>query len=417
MKIIYKQIDYQQLFHESTKPKVYLSAGLGSGKTYSLVMKIIKLMSDNYGLAGGLLAPSLKMFKRDVLPTIREICNANNIRYQYNKSDSVFFFPNFKATIYIFHSEDDGQSIRGPNLAWGAINEVTLCSFNAYTALLGRIRLKKAKIKQIVMSGSPESFNWCYEYFIENPREDTDLIFGDTRKNKFISEDYVKMLADSYDDLMFQQFVEGKFVNLNGRAAVYAFNRQNHLDKDIKRIDHLPIWITMDFNVHPMTATIFQRMQFDSKHVLEAIDEVCLNSSNTEELCRVLKEKIGPNYTQAVLFPDPAGSHRSTNSNKSDIDILKQNGFLDIRYKRSIISVRDCLNALNNLFDKDKIKIHPRCKNLIADLEQCILKQGTSELDKRDPKRTHALDGLKNMADYEFPVIRSRAGYREVIIR
>ena len=28
------------------------------------------------------------------------------------------------------------------------------------------------------MSGTPEGFNWSYDYFVEDPRQDTDLIFG-----------------------------------------------------------------------------------------------------------------------------------------------------------------------------------------------------------------------------------------------
>ena len=414
MKIIYKSLDYQQQFHDSNKQKVYLSAGLGSGKTYSLVMKMLKLCSINQGMPGGLLAPSLKMFKRDVLPTINEICQKNNIPFKYNKSDSVFYFPNFNTQVYIFHSEDDGQSIRGPNLAWAVINEITLCSKNAFLSLVGRVRLKNAKLKQIAMSGSPESFNWCYEYFIENQRDDTELIFGDTRKNIYISPDYVKMLAESYDDLMYQQFVEGKFINLTGRRACYAFDRNKHIDKNIIRQDLLQIWISLDFNLYPMAATIWQRMPISSDHLLEGLQSIRINGSNTDEMCEVLKQKLRQynyDYTQAVIFPDPAGQSGSTKSKgKSDIDILKQHGFIDIRYKRSISSVRDCLNTTNNLFNKNKIYVHTNCKDLIADMEQCIIKEGTMIIDKSDPMRTHWVDGMKDMLDYEFPIVVSRAG-------
>ncbi len=50
--------------------------------------------------------------------------------------------------------------------------------------------------------------------------------------------------------------------------------------------------------------------------------------------------------------------------------------------------------------------VHPRCKNFIADAEQCILKSGGLEIDKSNSARSHWLDGFKQMIDYEFPVIK-----------
>jgi hypothetical protein len=175
-KIHYEMLPYQREFHESVKPKAYLSCGYGGGKTYSLVMKCFRLMNENPGLSGGILSPTLQMYKKDIVPTVQEICAANSIRYRYNKSESVWTFPNTGSKVYAFHSEDEGRSIRGPNLAWGAINEVTLCSREAFLAFIARIRLKKAGRLQTVMSGTPEGFNWAYEYFVERPRSDTDFI-------------------------------------------------------------------------------------------------------------------------------------------------------------------------------------------------------------------------------------------------
>lgn len=400
--IKYKPLSYQRKFHFSRKPKVYLSAGYSAGKTFSLCMKMFHLMNENIGLQGGFLCPSLKMFKRDVYPTIKDICMDNNIEYEFNKSDSVFYFPLTKSTIYIFHAEDDGQSIRGPNLAFMLINEVTLVSKEAFDAAIARVRLKSGGLLQVAMSGTPEEFNWAYEYFIENPRTDTDLIFGNTRENKHIHDSYVTMLEESYDELMIKQYIDGQFVNLKGNRAAYSFDRFKHLDDTIKRDNDLPIWVSIDFNINPMSAVLWNRMNIKSKHVLQAFDEICLNSSNTYDLANVIKEKVG---TDVILYPDPAGKAGSTKSHFSDFDILKQAGFKNIKFK-SQVSIRDSLNAMNNLFDKNHIKIHPKCKNLVVDLEQCKMKDSGFEIDKANSKRSHWLDGLKNMCEYEFPVTK-----------
>lgn len=416
--IFYNPLAYQDQFHESRKPKVYLSAGYGAGKTYSLCMKMFYLMALNRGLAGGLLAPTLKMFKRDVLPTIREICEDNGIPYKYHKTDSYFYFPDTKSTVYVFHGEDDGQSIRGPNLAFMLINEVTLISKATFDAAIARVRVKTAGLLQVAMSGTPEGFNWAYDYFVEAQRNDTDLIFGDMRLNTHINDAYAQTLIDSYDKLLAEQYVQGKFVNLVGNRAVYSFDRHRHTAADIEKIPYAPVWVSMDFNVNPMSGVLWNRMPLGSGVLLRAFDEISIDGSNTDEFCEVLKTKISPD-DDVTIYPDPAGQAGSTKSKgKSDIDILKQHGFTDIKMKSRIISVRDCLNSLNRLFDRNHIVVNTKkCKSFISDLEQCIIKPGSHEIDKRDPRRSHWLDGAKNMADYEFPVRKPSTGLREQRIR
>lgn len=406
-KIKYDPLPHQELFHDSGRPKVYLSAGYGAGKTHALVMKMFQLCSLNSGLPGGLLVPDLKMFKRDVLPMVRDICAENEIEMSFNKQDSSFHFPETGSTILVFHSEDDGASIRGPNLAFGLINEVTLCTEGAFKAFLARIRLKSAPARQLAMSGTPEGFGWAYRYFFEDPRQDTDLIFGDTRANTHVAEDYVQMLLNSYDEKMIQQYVEGKFVNLIGNQAAYAFDRKKHIDKALEINKDEPIWVSLDFNVSPMAATIWNKAPAGSKVILKAVDEICLNSSNTMELCETLKQRLPfRDPSQIVIYPDPAGRASSTKSHFSDFDILRNAGFTQMKFKGQV-SVRDCMNALNAMLSRNEIMVSHKCKNLIADLEQCTLKESdTFEIDKKDPRRSHWLDGAKNMVDYEFPVFK-----------
>jgi len=420
----YVRLPYQDSFHESRKPKVYLSTGYGGGKTYSLVMKMFQLMNENKGLAGGILCPTLKMYKKDVLTTIDDICRSHGIHPKYNKSECTWFFPETKSHVHVFHAEDDGRSIRGPNLAWAVINELTLCSRDSFLALIARVRLKEAKLPQVAMSATPEGFNWAYEYFVESQRADTDFITGDMRLNHHNAESYARMLEESYDPLMREQYIEGKFVNLVGKRCAYAFDRYKHTSPNIDKLPTYPVWVSLDFNVSPMAATLWNRVPFGINyhgdnsftHELRAFDEICLESSNTYELCDVLHSKLAKDDV-VTIFPDPAGVARSTKSRgHSDIDILRQAGFTDIRYKPSI-SVRDCLNSLNALLAKDRIVINSnKCRNMVADLEQCKFKEGSFEIDKSNLKRTHWLDGLKNLTDYEFPTVRSR-GMREERIR
>jgi len=422
--IKYEPLEYQKKFHESLKPKVYLSTGYGGGKTYALCMKTIAMMSINRGCRGGIVVPSYKMYKRDVMPTLEEICDDNRIKFKPNRTDFKFTFPRFDFELYVM-SADQPNSMKGPNLAFVGINEVTLLNKKSFDIAISRVRLKKAKLRQTFMSGTPEDFEWAYEYFIESPRDDTDLIFGDMRQNIHVADEYVNMLMESYDDKLIDRYVKGKFINIKEGQALYAFDRMRHVRNGISKSEHVdprtgirsasPVWVTIDFNVNPMTAVLWNRGGPGDRFTLRAYDEIWLPDSNTPALCRALREKLNPEEEDVTIYPDPTGNSRSTQSNKSDIQHLKDAGFTKIKMKGRIKSVRDCLNAANALLHKNMVEIGSQCKKFISDCEQTVLKG--SDLDKSNPMRTHMVDGFKNMADYEFPVLKSYTKYREQRVR
>jgi hypothetical protein len=71
---------------------------------------------------------------------------------------------------------------------------------------------------------------------------------------------------------------------------------------------------------------------------------------------------------------------------------------------------------LRNHYGQYRLRIDPKCKQLIRDLEQVCWKtdaNGNSlmELDKSDPMRTHISDALGYMISYEFPM-QAAIGYR-----
>jgi len=405
----------QRQFLSSWDMFLGMFGGYGSGKTHGLCLKGLQLADANPGVPGGLVCPTTKMFKRDVLPLWDELCSKNGVLYRYHRSDGVITLPWTNSKIYVFHGEDDGVSIKGPNLGWMLLNEMTLLTWNTFKAAIGRVRLKNAPRPQIAGSGTPEDFNWAYDKFIDKPMRGSRAINANTRDNKFAADFYVGMLEDSYDDIAQQQFIEGLWVPSTGRRAIHKFDRRKHTTKEaVRRPGEGAVWAHVDFNVHPMAATCYQYLP-DDPIPLRAFAEVNLAGADTYDLARALKEKIGFGWQETVVFPDPAGVARKTSAKGgiTDIKILRDEGFSEQRYKTQI-NVRDCLNAANNLFAKGKVLIHESCTETIRDFERVKTKEGSHDLDKSDPLRTHWVDGFKNMADYEFPVTKS---YTEVFGR
>lgn len=421
-RIRYRRLEHQKKFHDSRKFFDILSCGYGGGKTYSLAMKGFQLMQENFGLPGGILVPNTKMFFRDVYPTIDDICTANRIRYKFNEKKMFYYFPQTRSRVLIFHDEDKGKSIKGPNLAFMLINEIALISELGFKAAIARVRLKRAKLLQVAGSGTPEGFNWVYDFFVAEPRQDADVIFADARSNIHVADIYFKMLLDSYDDKMAQMYVGGKYINLNGLAALYKFDRLIHTAEKVEPDQNGRIIAHLDFNVSPMCGTFYTWNA--KKRELRGFLEIHVeDDASTENWCRKAKRELAEfgieNIEDIELFPDPAGNSRSTRSQSTDIDILEEQGFKNLKYKTRILSVRDCLNASNRFLHRENVVLdRTKCKHTIRDFEKTSIKaQGGFELDKSDPKLTHYVDGFKNMIEYEFPISTGAGDWKRTQVR
>lgn len=392
-----------------------LSMGYGGGKTYALCMKLIQLATINRGLPGGVLCPSLKMFKRDVYPELLSISHENDLDITYNAHDNYLSLPITGSKVYVFHDEDKGASIKGVNLAFGVINEMNLISEQGFHSFLARIRLKKAVLKQLAMSGTPEEFNWFYDMFVAEANPMAKIIFGDARDNSYVASEYFDILKNSYDDLMQQRYIGGQYVSLLGKRALYAFDRLKHGNQVIERDYNAPVKVSCDFNVYPMTATLWNYYPKTSQYWYTAFGEIKIDGADTFDLCNAIRDAVGADYKNAVIYPDPAGNARSTkDKNVTDISIMRQFGFKNLRFKSKIKSVRSELNAANSLFYRNRVLVSKNCKHTIRDYERSVIAKNSFTIDKSNPELSHYVDGTKNMLGYDNPIIKP---HRDRVVR
>jgi hypothetical protein len=79
-----------------------------------------------------------------------EICDLNNIPIKFNLQDYTISLPTLGHTTYVFHDQDKGKSIRGPNLAFGSVNEVDVCSQEGFDAFLGTDEARCCELIQVM---------------------------------------------------------------------------------------------------------------------------------------------------------------------------------------------------------------------------------------------------------------------------
>jgi phage terminase large subunit len=179
------------------------------------------------------------------------------------------------------------------------------------------------------------------------------------------------------------RFLYGLFSESSDGQAYYAFDRDRHVDAKATKMMGT-IYIGMDFNVHPMTAIICQVIN----NVLIVFDEVYLENSDTYKMRDHL---VRHGYAGSTIIPDSTGANRKT-SGATDFQILKEVGFT-IPTVRNPLQV-DRVNNINRLLTEDRIKINPKCKKLITDLEKVNWKDGKLDQTGENKMLTHISDCL-----------------------
>lgn len=413
--IKYNKNKHQKEFHLDTYSKrLHLSSGFGGGKTYALIMKMFQLTKLNRDVAGGLMCPTYTEFTKDVKPLIEEICEANGIPINYHGTEHYYTWPWTKGKTYIVGAK---TRIRGPNWGYALINELTLCPLVRYKEVLGRVRVKRAKYLQVASVGTPEGMaSEYYDYMIEKPRDNFRVIYGDTRDNLMnLTEDYVDNLSEDYDSVMQDAYIRGLWVNMAGNRFYYAYTEKNH-NEDIKFNEYMSVHISMDFNVDPMSAVLWQ---YDGKK-LRAFDEITIENIEGGANTKMMGNRIiakGYDPSDVTIYPDPSGNNRKTDG-LPDITVLRNMGFTDIRVRKAHPSFRQRQLNMNNLLEKGIIELHPKkCPRLKKDFMSVEQDTITNEKIKKNKALTHHSDGADYLCDILFPFSGSRSRSRVERVR
>lgn len=399
----YKKNRHQELFHaELDCAKLHLSTGFGGGKSYALIMKLFQLGWINRNMPGGLMCPTYTDFMRDIYPMVEEIMDKQRLVFKYNKNEHWYKFPWTDGKLYVVSGD---KKVRGPNWAFGGINEVTLLPFERYRDFVSRVRVKKAVKPMVVSCGTPEGVtNEYYDFFVDKPDKNTKVIYGSTLDNlENLSGTYVESLQSSFDQKALEAYMHGKFVNLNGRQFYYAYQPQRNEDKSLEYDADFPVHCFMDFNVSPMVATIWQQRFYRNQIRLCGVDEIVIpDGADTNQMCDAL---IARGYLpgNTTIYPDPAGKQRSTKG-APDIEILQRRGFYQIKVRTKAPLVRTRQLNVNNLLEKSVILINPtKMPYMRKDL--LLVEQDVVHLDKvkKNQELTHASDGLDYGCDILYP--------------
>ncbi len=399
-RIAYHPLPSQSAFHTSPARFKGYSGPIGSGKSLALCHEAIRAAYVNSGRLGLLGAPTFPMLRDATQATLLDILERNQLPYQMYKAENTLELEDCGSRI-LLRAVDDFERLRGTNLAWFGLDELTYTPEAAWLRLEGRLRDPQATRLSGFGVWTPKGFDWVYRRFVSDKPEGYDVVLARPFENTALLNqipDFYQRLAGSYDPLFYRQEVLGEYVNVAGGLVYHAFERETHV-ADVEIEPSLPLLWALDFNVDPMSSVVAQIRGGR----IQVIDEIVLRRSSTADACRCFCDRYGNHAGDIVVYGDASGRNQQTTGN-SDYEIIAEffrSERINVEYRvpRANPSVRDRVTLVNaklrSATGEVLLVLDRQCKELIKDFEQVAYIENTTEIDKaKDRSRTHLTDAL-----------------------
>lgn len=253
--------------------------------------------------------------------------------------------------------------------------------------------------------GTPKGFNHFHDFHnkgLPNGEAGWRAWKYTTVQGGNVPPDEIDAARRELDARTFRQEYEAGFEDFGGRVY-YSFTRTESV-RLCPFDPALPVHIGMDFNVNPMSATVWQERPDGD---LWQVDEIVIPTSNTHEMADEIATRYArpgfdptrPNLDHIVIYPDPAGAQNKTSAHgQTDIGILRSRGLSVIAMEAHPL-VRDRINLVNAKFQTADGKRHafvdPKCKKSIECYEKLAFKDDTNQPDKES-----GLDHLPDATGY-----------------
>jgi hypothetical protein len=392
--------------------------GVGCGKTRGLSMKAKQLADENPGCFGVVVMPTIDMlvrvFIKDMLALLDEWGFVADVDYTYEKRAmcmTFFYDDGSKSEIY-FRPSLDPRRLVGGSAAWFIIDEAEDNPEDTFVELAKRTRAPRARLRQAVVAGTPESLGgWFYRECEGQRRPHTHLIRASTKDNHFLPRGYADGLARHLDEQSRKLYLDGHFVARSGRVYTH-FDRDIHITPlDATKLDGDYV-MGCDFGRGVM-AWVFGVVVDE---VLYIVGEIAKEQMDTLTCARDARRwwvdffaAQGVNFDeyraaqQVTAYIDPAGQAGSI----SDARILQDQGF-NVRYHVKHPRIRDRVNSVQEKLSKRELFIDDERAPYVT---RCI---GGQTFDKfglpekgrpRDGLRglDHAVDALGYLIEFRWP--------------
>lgn len=397
----YDPLPSQGRFQAATARFKGFSGPVGSGKSAALCFEALRQAFINRGRQGVLAAPTFMMLRDATLSGLFAALDEHDVDFELKKTDGELLIK-APASTMLLRSLDEPERLRGTNLAWFGIDELSYAREEAWLRLEARLRDPKAERLCGFGVWTPQGHDWLYKRFLHDPVRGYECVRARPFENRYLLDktpDYYERLESSYDPRFYRQEALGEYLNSRADRVYHCFNPAVHQVRHEYDPRKLLLW-ALDFNVAPMTSVL---LQWDSGRIA-VIDEIVLERATTEEACMEFENRFKGHMGALDVFGDASGKNMHT-TGTSDYTMLQsylyRAGFRHVKLRvpsknPPVLNRVQKVNALlTNALGEVRLEVDPRCKELIKDFEEVMFKPESGVIDKaRDPQRTHASDAL-----------------------
>jgi Terminase large subunit, T4likevirus-type, N-terminal len=377
------------------------SGPVGSGKSAALCLEVLRQAFVNRGRQGLVAAPTFGMLRDATLASFFRVMEEQDVEFEHRKSDGELTVKGPDSMV-LLRSLEEPERLRGTNLAWFGIDELSYTREEAWLRLEARLRDPRAKKLSGFGVWTPQGHDWIHKRFVDKPVPGYECVRAKPFENRYLLErtpDYYERLESSYDPRFYQQEVLGEYLNTRADRVYHCFNAAVHVIHQAYDARKTLLW-ALDFNVAPMSSVLVQ----EQRGRLVVIDEIVLERATTEEAGLEFENRYKNHGAALEIFGDASGRNMHTTGTTDYTTLqalLYRAGFRKVKLRvpqknPPVLSRVQKVNALlTNALGEIRLEVDAKCKELIKDFEEVMFKPDSGVVDKvRDLRRTHASDAL-----------------------
>ena len=337
-------------FFDSRAPEIVASGWMGAGKSRILCQKAWWVARTNPGVTVGLFrktaaslpATTARTFERDVV----------DHRYiaRRNKSENWWELTN-GSRIYFLGLDPDPitgvpSKVGSLDLGWAGVDEAVELSEEDWIMLLGRLRDPRMDWHQLAAATNPaHPKHWLRTRMLADERRAMITI----RRNRFLSPDYVAMLADLPDTAAGRRLGRGEWAGAEG--VIWTLP-----DAQIRGIGETwfkTVVAGLDWGfVHAFACEVIGATGAGS---LKVIDELYVKGRTLPEVIPGLIE-LRDRWKVSVFYGDPSEPAYIAECQQAGLNVIPANN--------AVLPGIDAVAAAI----KDGMTVDPRCQGLLGEL-------------------------------------------------